>query len=81
MSPYYFSVIFLLALALSTGLRLWLDLRHLRHVAAHRERVPDNFAGRIDLADHRKAADYTVAKLERSRQAQSSGRCRRMADQ
>jgi STE24 endopeptidase len=63
MSQYHFSLIFLAALTLSTALRLWLDVRHLRHVIAHRERVPDNFAGRIDLADHRKAADYTVAKV------------------
>ncbi|MDZ4253360.1 MAG: M48 family metallopeptidase [Sulfuritalea sp.] len=63
MTPYHFTLIFLAALALSTALRLWLDIRHLRHVRAHRERVPDNFADRIDLADHRKAADYTVAKV------------------
>lgn len=63
MNPYHFSLVFLAALALSTGLRLWLDVRHLRHVVAHRDRVPDNFAGRIELADHRKAADYTVAKV------------------
>ncbi|MDP1614019.1 MAG: M48 family metallopeptidase [Sulfuritalea sp.] len=63
MSQYHFSLIFLAALTLSTALRLWLDIRHLRHVTAHREQVPDNFAGRIELADHRKAADYTVAKV------------------
>jgi STE24 endopeptidase len=44
-------------------LRLWLDLRHLRHVAAHRDQVPADFFGRIELVDHRKAADYTTAKL------------------
>lgn len=63
MTPYHFTLVFLAALILSTALRCWLDIRHLRHVTAHRERVPDNFAGRIDLADHRKAADYTVAKV------------------
>ena len=63
MSPYHFTLLFLAALALSTALRLWLDLRHLRHVAAHRDRVPAAFVGRIELADHRKAADYTVAKV------------------
>jgi STE24 endopeptidase len=55
--------IFVAALALSTGLRLWLDLRHLRHVRAHREQVPADFFGRIELVDHRKAADYTAAKV------------------
>ena len=63
MTPYYFSLIFLVALTLSTTLRLWLDLRHLRHVAAHRERVPADFFGRIELVEHRKAADYTAAKV------------------
>ena len=63
MSPQTFSLIFVAALLLSTGLRLWLDLRHLRHVAAHRDQVPADFFGRIELVDHRKAADYTTAKL------------------
>jgi STE24 endopeptidase len=63
MTPQTFSLIFAFALLASTGLRLWLDLRHLRHVNAHRERVPEDFVGRIELADHRKAADYTSAKL------------------
>ncbi len=63
MNPNHFTVVFLAALALSTGLRLWLDLRHLRHVRAHREQVPAAFFGRIELVDHRKAADYTAAKV------------------
>ncbi len=63
MSPYHFTVVFLAALALSTGLRLWLDLRHLRHVLAHRDRVPADFVGRIELVEHHKAADYTAAKM------------------
>jgi STE24 endopeptidase len=63
MTSTQFTLVFLSALALSTALRLWLDLRHLRHVVAHRDQVPDGFAGRIDLADHHKAADYTAAKV------------------
>ena len=63
MSSYHFTLLFLAALALSTVLRLWLDLRHLRHVVLHRDQVPTAFVGRIELADHRKAADYTVAKV------------------
>ena len=57
-----FMSLFLLALAVSIGLQLWLALRQMRHVAAHRERVPAHFADRISLAAHRKAADYTVAR-------------------
>jgi STE24 endopeptidase len=63
MTPHTFTLIFVAALLLSTGLRLWLDLRHLRHVTAHRDQVPADFFGRIDLVDHRKAADYTAAKV------------------
>ena len=63
MTPSQFTLLFVTAVALSTALRLWLDLRHMRHVAAHRDRVPADFFGRIELADHRKAADYTAAKL------------------
>ena len=63
MTAYHFTLLFLVTLAASTALRLWLDLRHLRHVVLHRDWVPAGFAGRIELDDHRKAADYTVAKV------------------
>jgi STE24 endopeptidase len=62
-----FSLAFLLALALGVGLRLWLAQRQLHHVLAHRQRVPFEFAARVPLADHRKAADYTTAKIRLSR--------------
>jgi STE24 endopeptidase len=58
-----YTTTFLLALALSSGIRVWLALRQYRHVAAHRELVPFEFAASIPLADHRKAADYTQARL------------------
>jgi STE24 endopeptidase len=57
-----FAIVFLAALALATAIRLWLALRHARHVAAHRGAVPPAFAESISLDAHRKAADYTVAK-------------------
>ena len=57
-----FGIAFLAALALATATRLLLASRHLNHVRAHRERVPDAFASEIDLAAHQKAADYTCAK-------------------
>lgn len=62
MTAAYFTVFFLTALVLSTALRIWLSVRHMRHVRACRERVPIEFAGRIACADHARAADYTVAK-------------------
>jgi STE24 endopeptidase len=57
-----FTLVFVLALASSAALRLWLARRQVAHVLAHREATPAAFAGRIDIASHRKAADYTVAR-------------------
>jgi STE24 endopeptidase len=61
-TPALFTVAFVVALALSLGLQLWLAQRHARYVAAHRDRVPDAFADRIGLAAHQKAAAYTIAR-------------------
>jgi STE24 endopeptidase len=57
-----FTLAFLAALLLVTATRVWLALRHIRHVSAHRERVPPEFAGSVPLAAHQKAADYTRAR-------------------
>jgi len=53
-------------LAIAFALRLWLAGRQYRHVAAHRDVVPFEFAAGVPLADHRKAADYTLAKIRLS---------------
>lgn len=55
--------IFLVALVLTTGVRLWLASRHRAHVAAHRGDVPAAFRDAIPLDAHQKAADYTVARV------------------
>ncbi len=57
-----FSTLFVAVLALATGLRLWLSWRHVRHMQAHRNLVPEPFATQIELAAHQKAADYSTAK-------------------
>jgi STE24 endopeptidase len=62
-----FSWIFLAALAASLLVKLWLSLRHLRHVGANRNQVPAAFAGQIGLEAHQKAADYTVANTRQGR--------------
>jgi len=62
MTLHPFTLIFLFALIASTVLQIWLARRHLRHIAIHRAAVPSQFAERIDLAAHQKAADYTLAK-------------------
>ncbi|WP_177418765.1 M48 family metallopeptidase [endosymbiont of Lamellibrachia barhami] len=58
----FFTQLFLLALAAGTILQLWLLARQTRYVAGHREKVPEEFSGRVELDDHQKAADYTGAK-------------------
>jgi STE24 endopeptidase len=51
------------AAALSvTGLGLWLSARQIAHVTRHRDRVPEDFAAAVTLEQHRKAADYAVAR-------------------
>ncbi len=56
-----FSLSFFLALLLMVALRRWLSQRQVAHILAHRAQVPEQFADRVDLAAHQKAADYTVA--------------------
>ncbi|MGB8052751.1 MAG: M48 family metallopeptidase [Azonexus sp.] len=55
-----FTFVFLAVFGLTLAGRLWLTLRQIRHVAAHRAAVPAGFTERISLAAHQKAADYTV---------------------
>lgn len=57
-----FQSIFLAALILAFGLKLWLLLRQMRHVWQHRDAPPDAFLGIMPLEEHRKAAAYTLAK-------------------
>jgi STE24 endopeptidase len=40
----------------------WLDRRQTRYVRAHQDSVPAPFTNAVALADHRKAAAYTVAR-------------------
>ncbi len=57
-----FTLIFLLALALSSTVQFWLARRQATHVTQHRSTVPEAFKDRVSLAAHQKAADYTIAK-------------------
>jgi len=62
--PLAFSLLFALALTASVLTRLWLASRQLRHVARHRDTVPSQFAERITLGAHQRAADYTRARVQ-----------------
>jgi STE24 endopeptidase len=57
-----FQSVFLAAFCIAFGLKLWLLLRQMRHVWTHRDTPPAAFADSIPLAEHQKAAAYTLAK-------------------
>jgi len=57
------TLLFAAALLLGLALKLWLATRQIRHVAQHRDRVPQPFTSQVALAAHQKAADYTIAKV------------------
>ncbi|MGZ8243289.1 M48 family metallopeptidase [Methylomagnum sp.] len=57
-----FTLIFLIALAVSFGVEYWLSRRQVAHVAAHRDAVPVAFRDSVTLEAHQKAADYTTDK-------------------
>ena len=51
------------ALLANVLLKFWLNVRQVRSVATHRGAVPLAFASALNLTDHQKAADYTLAKI------------------
>jgi STE24 endopeptidase len=57
-----FTSVFAVSLTLTLLAKSWLSSRQIRHVARHRNAVPQAFAQSISLEAHQKAADYTVAK-------------------
>jgi len=56
------SLSFVAFLLLMVGLKYWLSWRQVRHVSRHADAVPRQFADRVSLEAHRKAAAYTIAK-------------------
>ncbi len=63
MQTHPLTLLFAATLVATLLVRFWLASRQVRHVAAHRARVPAAFAGAVTPAAHQKAADYTVTKL------------------
>ncbi|GGX44391.1 M48 family metallopeptidase [Undibacterium squillarum] len=64
MNSVSFTVLFTGFLALSVALQFWLAYRQIRHIARHRAQVPADFAEKISLASHQKAADYSITKTQ-----------------
>jgi STE24 endopeptidase len=65
-SPHTLSFLAAVLLLAWAGLRLWLAARHIRHVQAHRHRVPEHFSAVITPDAHQRAADYTLSKTRLS---------------
>jgi len=59
-----FTIIFLIALIISSSIQFWLARRQADYVANHRSAVPDAFKTKVPLEAHQKAADYTLAKIK-----------------
>jgi STE24 endopeptidase len=57
-----FTVLFVAFLLAMVALKFWLALRQMRHVSAHADSVPEQFAERVSIDAHRKAAAYTIAR-------------------
>lgn len=56
-------IAFIVATGLWEAVTLLLNRRQAVYVKAHRDTVPPDFAAEVTLQDHRKAADYTQARL------------------
>lgn len=59
-----FTQIFVALIAISLFIRIWLGMRHIRHIETHRKQVPQAFSHTISLEAHQRAADYTTAKVK-----------------
>ena len=59
----WLTLLFVVAVFATTALQLWLSRRQIAAVARHRESVPEPFVESVSAADHRKAADYTTARV------------------
>ncbi len=57
-----FTWLFIFAVVITAGIQLWLSLRQAKHVGDHRSEVPAEFADKVTLEEHQKAADYTKVK-------------------
>jgi STE24 endopeptidase len=62
-----FTFLFGAVVVLALLVQEWLSSRHIRHIRARRDHVPEAFAASISLAAHHKAADYSIAKTRLGR--------------
>ena len=57
-----FYYLFIFLLITTTIFQVWLTKRHIAHIYKNKVKVPTAFAETISILDHKKAADYTIAK-------------------
>ncbi len=57
-----FTLVFICSVLIALFVRIWLSMRHLRHMQHHKNSVPDAFKQEITLEAHQKAAEYTATK-------------------
>ena len=58
----FFTAAFVAGLFAHLAVQWWLSWRQERQVQANRDEVPASFVGAVSPDEHRKAADYTVAR-------------------
>lgn len=58
-----FTVAFIIVLAVSVALRVWLNGREISHAHAYRLAIPPPFKERLGVDEQQRTADYTVAKI------------------
>lgn len=63
LETYFYTKIFLIVLFLKSLTKSYLDYRNISYITANRNQVPASFSHKITLADHQKAADYTIEKI------------------
>ena len=64
---HWLTPLFVVAVVAGAALDLWLSQRQAEAAARHRDSVPPPFAASISAQEHRKAADYTLAKVRLGR--------------
>ena len=57
-----FYYLFIFLLITTTLFQVWLTKRHIAHIYKNKKSVPIAFSKTISISDHKKAADYTIAK-------------------
>src|SRR5689334_4413167 len=60
---HWLTPLFVVAVLAGAGIDLWLSQRQAASVARHRQLVPAAFAASVSAQEHRKAADYTLARV------------------